>query len=67
MKQTPTALLVELKLGEPLRDFVLGLRQDERSWPYIARKIKERTEVAVSDDALRLWFVDEATESERAA
>lgn len=68
MKQTPTALLVETKLGEPLADFVNNLRSDERSWDYIARKLRERTDVTFSNEALRLWFTDDATEAaERAA
>lgn len=59
MKRTPMALLVETKLGEPLAEFVNNLRADERSWTYIARKLRERTEVAFSDEALRKWFEDE--------
>lgn len=59
MKQTPMALLVETKLGEPLADFVTKLRDDDRSWPYIARKLRERTEVAFSDEALRYWFTED--------
>lgn len=60
MKPTPTALLLEAKLGESLADYVTALREDERSWPYIARKLRERTnnEVTFSDEALRLWFTD---------
>jgi hypothetical protein len=59
MKQTPMALLVETKLGEPLADFVNTLRNDDRSWPYIGRKLRERTAVAFSDEALRYWFADQ--------
>lgn len=62
MKQTPTTLLLEAKLGEPLADFVLNLRRDERSWAYIARKLRERTEVTFSDEVLRLWFSDDSVE-----
>jgi hypothetical protein len=59
VKQTPTVLLLEAKLGEPLADFVRNLRADERSWAYIGRKLRERTDVQFSDEALRLWFLDE--------
>lgn len=59
MKQTPMALLVEAKLGEPLADFVNKLRDDERTWAYIARKLRDRTAVVFSDEALRQWFADE--------
>jgi hypothetical protein len=60
MKRTATAQLVELKLGEPLEPFVVRLRNDERSWPYIARKLRERTgdTVPFSAEALRKWFLD---------
>jgi hypothetical protein len=68
MKRTATAQLVELKLGEPLADFVKKLRSDERSWPYIARKLRERTDVSFSVEALRKWFLDEfGDDAERAA
>lgn len=58
MNPTPTYLLLELRLGEPLRDFVLALREDERGWPYIARKLADRTGHAVTDETLRKWFAD---------
>ena len=58
VKPTPTYLLLEAKLGEPLAPFVQRLRDDERSFPYIARKLRERTnnEVKFSDERLRQWF-----------
>jgi hypothetical protein len=62
MKQTPTALLLEAKLGEPLADFVTRHRDDERSWDYIARKLRDLTDVTFSDEALRKWFVNDSTE-----
>lgn len=58
MKPTPTYLLLEQILGSPLRDFVLGMRDDERSWPYIARKLSERTGHQIGGEALRKWFLD---------
>lgn len=66
MTPTPTYLLLEERLGEPLAPFVLALREDERSWPYIARKLAEKTGHTVSDEVLRRWFV-ERSESGSAA
>lgn len=61
VKQTPTTALIEIKLGEPLAPFVERMLADERSYPYIARKIRERTnnEVTFSVEALRQWFAEE--------
>lgn len=58
MKPTPTYLLLEAKLGEPLAPLVERWRADERSFAYIARRLRERTngEVRFSDEALRRWF-----------
>lgn len=61
MTPTRTYLLIEERLGEPLSAFVLGLRADERSWYYIARKLRERTGVSISYEAVRQWFADSAT------
>jgi hypothetical protein len=68
VKRSATYLLLEVKLGEPLADFVTRLRDDERPWSYIGRKLREATSntVSFSDEALRKWFsTDEC--SERAA
>lgn len=56
MKQTPTQLLMETRLGEPLGPYVLNLRADERTWRYIARHLADKTGHRVSPEALRLWF-----------
>jgi hypothetical protein len=58
VKPTPTYQLLEAKLGEPLAPLVERMRADERSFPYIARKLRELTnhEVRFSDEALRRWF-----------
>lgn len=60
VKPTPTYLLLEAKLGEPLAPLVERMRADERSFPYIARKIRELTnhEVTFSTERLRSWFSD---------
>jgi intein-encoded DNA endonuclease-like protein len=52
-----TFQLIEKAIGEPLIGYLGALRADERSWPYIARKIAERTGVEVSDESLRRWYV----------
>jgi hypothetical protein len=39
---------------------VLRLRHDERSWRYIARKLRELTDVPVGAESLRRWFDDES-------
>lgn len=64
MKQTPSYLLLEAKLGEPLAPLVERMRADERTWDYIARKLRERTshEVTFSTERLRQWFSVEAIE-----
>lgn len=69
MKQTPTYLLLEAKLGEPLAPLVERMRADERSFPYIARKLRERTnhEVTFSDERLRQWFTTAAERGESPA
>jgi len=61
MKQTPTFLLIEALIGEPLADLVRQLRRDERTWDYIARQLRTRTDnkVRFSTEALRKWFADE--------
>lgn len=61
VKQTPTYLLLEAKLGEPLAPLVERMRADERAWPYIARKLRERTnhQVTFSDESLRQWFAED--------
>jgi hypothetical protein len=58
VKPTPTYLLLEAKLGEPLAPLVERMRADERSFSYIARKLRERTDhkVPFSDELLRKWF-----------
>lgn len=68
VKRTPTNRLLELALGEPLDGFVGALLDDERSYPYIARKLRERTDntVPFSAEALRQWFADREP-SERVA
>lgn len=63
MTPTPYYQLIETRLGRPLAEYVEELRNDERSWPYIARKIREQADVGVSDETIRLWFADSARTS----
>ena len=58
MQRTPAYKLIETRLGEPLEDFVLRLRADDRSWPYIARKLGQTTDHWVTGECVRKWFGD---------
>lgn len=53
---TPLKLLIEDRLGEPIDEFVKARRPLRvPSWRELAAEIADRTGVAVSDEALRLW------------
>lgn len=56
MKPARLYQLLEAKLGEPLAPLVERMRDDDRSFPYIARKLRERTGVEFSDEWLRSQF-----------
>lgn len=56
MRPTPSQLLMEERLGEPLEAYVLKLRADERTWRYIARHLAEKTGHSVSPESLRQWY-----------
>jgi hypothetical protein len=53
MANTPKQQLVEDRLGRPLPDYLQALREDDRSWRWIARKVSEQTGVEVSHTFLR--------------
>lgn len=57
MTPPTTFQLIEKAIGEPLIDYLGALRADERSWPYIAKRVTERTGVEISDESLRRWYV----------
>lgn len=57
MTPPTTFILVEKALGEPLVEYLGALRDDERSWPYIAKRVAERTGVEISDESLRRWYL----------
>jgi hypothetical protein len=54
MRPTPSQLLLEERLGEPLGPYVLKLRADERTWRWIARHLADKTGHAVSAEWLRV-------------
>lgn len=58
MRQPTSYLLLEKAIGEPLHEYLRKLREDERTWTYIARAIKRRTGIEVSDETLRRWHRD---------
>jgi hypothetical protein len=70
MQRTPAYQLLEARLGTPLKDVVLAMRADDRSWPYIARKLGQKTDHWVTGECLRKWFAEadaERTEQGSAA
>lgn len=66
MTPPTTFILVEKALGEPLVEYLGALRDDERSWPYIAKRVAERTGVEISDESLRRWYLAFAPSGEPA-
>jgi len=52
---SPTYLLIEERLGEPLAEFV-NARRPHTSWRRLALEIFQRTHTDVSNESLRLWF-----------
>lgn len=61
MSEAPTRLygLIEERLdGTTLADFIASRRQRCVSWRRIAHELSEQTGVAVSSEAVRLWFAD---------
>lgn len=53
MANTPKRQLVEDRLGQPLAEYLQHMRDDDRSWRWIARKISEQTGIEVSHTLLR--------------
>jgi hypothetical protein len=58
VRPTPKLQLIETAIGEPILDYLDRLRKDDRSWPYIARVIAQRTEIEISDEWLRVWYLE---------
>lgn len=59
--------LLSEKLGKPLETVVREMRDDDRTWVWIAKKITGRTGIAVSDESLRRWFGEPAEAGARAS
>lgn len=65
MRRTNLSELVELKLGEPLREYVVARRtvssplDRQAGWREIAKDLSTKTGVSVSWESLRSWFDDE--------
>lgn len=57
MQATPRLEKIESALDEPIFGFIDRLRKDDRSWAYIARTIFTATQIEVSDEFLRRWYL----------
>jgi len=60
-KPTSTYLLLEERLGRPLDKQVMKARNRGQSWNQIARELDRATDVAVTAEWLRIWFIDLTT------
>lgn len=64
--------LIEMKLDEPLTDFVAARRLPTRqlpakSWQEIADEIEQRTGETITGEAMRRWFADSPVSTEQGA
>lgn len=50
--------LIEMKLDEPLADFVAARRFPTKSWQEIAEEIEQRTGETLTGEVVRRWFAD---------
>lgn len=62
MGKTPTALLIEHKLGRSLAKYVKSRQAEGLGWRRIAGEIRKDTGVVVSHESLRTWFTAADTE-----
>lgn len=53
MANTPKQQLLEDRLGQPLDQYVRQLRDDDRSWRWIAKRITAQTGIPVSHTLIR--------------
>lgn len=54
---TPTQLLIEARLGQPLDRFVSQLRSKDWSWDEIAAELRERGGVpTLNGESVRRWY-----------
>lgn len=56
-QQTTLRTSIEARLGEPLGPFVKQRRAERQSWRRIALEITRRTDLDLTGEALRVWFV----------
>lgn len=52
--------LIEAKLGEPFEGFIAA-RRPGKSWRAIATEITQKTDVEVTGEIVRRWFIDRIT------
>lgn len=60
MTTTPKRQLLEDRLGQPLGDYLQSLRDDDRSYRWIARKVSEQTGIEVSHQLIRTTLQESA-------
>ncbi|HEY5985164.1 MAG TPA: hypothetical protein VIV12_02095 [Streptosporangiaceae bacterium] len=65
--RTATQLLLEVRLGRDLEEYVRELRSNEQSWRQIAEAIYSRTGINVSHETVRGWFAQASWSSGDAA
>lgn len=53
---TPTALLIQERLGAPLATYVAERRNQGQSWNAVARALYDDTGIAVTSETLRNWY-----------
>jgi hypothetical protein len=67
MQPGPKIELAAERLGEDIGQWVVALRNDDRSWRYIADKLAEKTNVVITYAWLRRVFRDAAEIQQDAA
>ena len=62
MTETPTMKLASILLGQDVREWITGRRDDGRSWRLISRDLYEATnkQVDVTHEAIRSWVTEAA-------
>ena len=62
MTETPNMKLASILLGQDVREWIAGRRNDGRSWRLISRDLYEATnkQVDVTHEAIRSWAVEDA-------
>lgn len=55
-RRTPTQVLIETRLGQPLDLLVHRMLTDGAGWRRIADEVRHRTGIPISHETLRGWF-----------